>query len=141
MEKANTESRVIQFFVEHLPLRLKRMVFLASITGVASNTSEPDDEFINKLNSILNLSNTGNGALKLPIYVSGIIWKHKERILVDIDTLKDPKTNEEVKQECISRIERQTSTWLKYADSETIMRDMRSLFSPSNNLFKQRTTA
>lgn len=137
--KANTENTIVKFFVVNLPVHLKRMVFLASITGVASNSKEPDDEFISKLNTLLNLSDTGDSALKLPIYVSGIIWKYKDRIQSDLDMLKNPLTDEIKKHECISRIEKQTSTWLKYADSDTIMQDMCKLFNASNNLFKPQT--
>lgn len=137
--KANTESGVIRFFVERLPTHLKRMVFLASITGVANNSKEPDAVFINKLNTILNLSDSGDSALKLPIYVSGIIWKHKECILADLEILKDPTVDQLKKKECISRIETHTSYWLKYADSDTIMQDMCKLFNPNNELFKNST--
>lgn len=137
---ANTDSNIVKFFVENLPAHLKRMIFLASITGVANNSKEPDAEFINKLNTLLNLSDTGDSALKLPIYVSGIIWKYKDRIQSDLDTLKNPLTEETQRHQCISRIEKRTSSWLKYADSDTIMQDMCKLFNASNNLFKPQTT-
>lgn len=135
VKKATVDSGVIKFLVGHLPVHLKRMVFLASLTGVAADKKEPDDEFINKLNQILNLSDTGDSALRLPIYVSEIIWKYKECIQADLDTLKDPLTDHENKQACISRIEKHTSSWLKYADSDTIMRDMCKLFNSGNGLF------
>ncbi len=60
---ANTENGLVRFFVERMPAHLKRLVFLSSLTGVALNSKEPNDEFIGKLNSIMNLSDTGDNAL------------------------------------------------------------------------------
>ena len=111
------------------------MVYLASITGAASNSKEPDAEFINKLNKIMHLSQSGCSALKLPIYVSSIIWKHKEYIQNDLEVLKNPLANPFQKQECIGRIDKCTPTWFKYADSQTIMDDLSLLFHPANQLF------
>jgi hypothetical protein len=95
---ANTENGLVRFFVERMPAHLKRLVFLSSLTGVALNSKEPDDEFIGKLNSIMNLSDTGDKALRLPIYVNGLIWKYKEHIQSDLDTLKNPTISREQKQ-------------------------------------------
>jgi hypothetical protein len=132
---ATTDSRAVQFLIKRLPAHLKRMIYLASISGAATNTKEPDAEFINKLNKIMHLSATGSNALKLPIYINSIIWKHKEYIQKDLEVLKNPLANPFQKQECIGRINRCTPSWFKYADSDIVMEDLKTLFHPSNQLF------
>ena len=136
---ANTENGLVRFLVERMPAHLKRLVFLSSLTGVALNSKEPDDEFIGKLNSIMNLSDTGDKALRLPIYVNGLIWKYKEHIQSDLDTLKNPTISREQKQACISRINKRISPWLKYADSNKMTMDLCKLFNSDNCLFTPTT--
>lgn len=135
--KATTDNRFIQYLVNRLPSHLKRIVFLASITAVAKDVKEADDEFIDKLNVLMQLSNTGNNALKLPIYINKLIWSHKECIQSDLDVLISPVSDEQVKQECVDRIDQYTPTWLKYADRDTIIGDLNKLFQSSNNLFSK----
>lgn len=103
-------------------------MFLASITAAAKNTNETDDEFVDKLNSLMQLSNTGSGALKLPIFTNRLIWKHKELIQKDLDTLVSNTADEAVFQASVDRINQLTPTWLKYADKETIIGDLNKLF-------------
>lgn len=132
---ANTDNGIVKFFVERMPAHLKRLVFLTSLAGVAVESKEPNAEFIGKLNAIMNLSDTGDSALRLPIYVNELIWKYKEHIQSDINTLKNPAISKEQKQECISRINSHISPWLKYADSNTITTDLCRLFNSDNCLF------
>lgn len=136
MKTATTDNRFIQYLVNRLPSHLKRIIFLASITAAAKNVNETDDEFIDKLNSLMQLSNTGNNALKLPIYINRLIWKHKEYIQKDLDTLTCPTSDEEVRLACVDRINQFTPTWLKYADRDTIVGDLNKLFQ-CNNLFNR----
>ena len=133
---ATTDNRFIQYLVNRLPSHLKRIIFLASITAAAKNVSETDEEFIDKLNSLMQLSNTGNNALKLPIYINRLIWKHREYIQKDLDTLVCPTSDDQSKQACVDRIDQLTPTWLKYADRETIVGDLNKLFR-CNNLFSR----
>lgn len=135
-KSATTDNRLIQYLVNRLPSHLKRIIFLASITAAAKNVSETDDEFIDKLNSLMQLSNTGNNALKLPIYINRLIWKHREYIQKDLDTLVCPTSDDQSKQACVDRIDQLTPTWLKYADRETIVGDLNKLFR-CNNLFSR----
>lgn len=132
--KATTDNRFIQYLVNRLPAHLKRIIFLASITAAAKNVNETDDEFIDKLNSLMQLSNTGNNALKLPIYINRLIWKHKEYIQQDLDALTSPTSDDQVRQACVDRINQFTPTWLKYADRDTIVGDLNKLFQ-CNKLF------
>lgn len=136
-QTATSNSGLIKFFVERLPAHLRRMIYLASISGVASETREPNDEFVGKLNTILNLSDTGPSALKLPIFVSGLIWTHQGEIEQHLRVLKDPNATEHDRQECIDVINTKTSSWLKYADAQTIKRDLCALFNPQNHLFSK----
>ena len=136
MKTAATDNRFIQYLVNRLPSHLKRIIFLASITAAAKNINETDDEFIDKLNSLMQLSNSGNNALKLPIYINRLIWKHKEYIQSDLDTLTRANSDEEVRLACVDRINQCTPTWLKYADRDTIVGDLNKLFQ-CNNLFNR----
>lgn len=135
--KATTDNRVIQYLVNRLPSHLKRIIFLASITAVAKDVKEADDEFIGKLNELMQLSITGNNALKLPIYINKLIWSHKECIQQDLDTLTNPVCDAQVRQQCVDRINQFTPSWLKYADQDTIIGDLNKLFQSGNNLFSR----
>lgn len=135
--KATTDNRFIQYLVNRLPSHLKRIIFLASITAVAKDVKEADDEFIDKLNELMQLSNTGNNALKLPIFINKLIWSHKECIQRDLDVLTSSVSDVQVRQECVDRIDQYTPTWLKYADRDTIIGDLNKLFQCGNSLFKQ----
>lgn len=134
--KATTDNRFIQYLVNRLPAHLKRIIFLASITAAAKNVNEADDEFIDKLNTLMQLSNTGNNALRLPIYINKLIWKHKEYIQKDLDLLTGPTSDESIRLACLKHIDQLTPTWLKYADRETMVDDLSKLFQ-CDNLFNR----
>lgn len=135
-KSATTDNRFIKLIVKALPSRLKRIVFLASITAAAKDANEADDEFIDKLNSLMQLSNTGNDALRLPIYINKLIWKHKEYIQKDLDLLTGPTSDESIRLACLKHIDQLTPTWLKYADRETMVDDLTKLFQ-CDNLFNR----
>lgn len=135
--QATTDNRVIQYLVNRLPSHLKRIIFLASITAVAKDVKEADDEFISKLNELMQLSNSGNNALKLPIYINKLIWSHKECIQEELDALTSPVCDPQSRQHCVDRINQFTPSWLKYADQDTIIGDLNKLFQSDNNLFSR----
>lgn len=135
-KSATTDNQFIKLIVKALPSRLKRIVFLASITAAAKDANEADDEFIDKLNSLMQLSNTGNDALRLPIYINKLIWKHKEYIQKDLDLLTGPTSDESIRLACLKHIDQLTPTWLKYADRETMVDDLTKLFQ-CDNLFNR----
>jgi len=129
-----TNNGFIRFLINRLPMRLKRLVFIASLTGVVNDNVEPDAEFIKKLNTVMNLSESGANALKLPIFVSKLIWKHTECIQKEVEILVCPDTEKAIKQECIGRLQYQIPAWFKYADSVTVTQDLCKLFQPANGL-------
>lgn len=139
--RATTRNGPIKFLVKHLPNHLKRLVFLASISGAATGVREPDDEFISKLNSLMSLSESGDSALKLPIYISNVIWKYRGNIEQEISVLKDPMSGCDARKECIDKIINHTGSWLKYGESELIAKDMTTLFDVNNDLFKHNKVA
>lgn len=131
-----TTNPVIRFLVNRMPSHSKRLIYLASLTGVINGVREPDENFIKKLNEVLNLSDSGDSALKLPIYVSDLIWKNKENIEKDLATLKDPLAQPNTKKECIGRIQECTPSWLRYASNDIVEEDLCQLFKPTNGLVK-----
>lgn len=136
---ATTDNRAIQYIVNRLPSHLKRIIFLASITALAKNLKEPDDEFIGKLNDLMQLSNTGNNALKLPIYINKLIWSHRECIQEELNVLTSSTCDPQSRQHCVDRINSFTPSWLKYADQDTIIGDLNRLFQKENSLFTHTT--
>jgi hypothetical protein len=135
--KATTDNKVIQYLVNRLPSHLKRIIFLASITAVAKDVKETDDEFIGKLNELMHLSNTGNNALKLPIYINKLIWSHKECIQEELNTLTSSVCDDQARMNCVDKINQFTPAWLKYADQDTIIGDLNKLFEYNNKLFNR----
>lgn len=128
-QTATTDNPFVHFFVKLLPSHLKRIIFLASISAAVKGTNEADDEFITKLNTLMQLSSTGNGALKLPIYINKLIWKHKEYIQKDLDVMGcNGNCDGLSKANCIERVNKIVPSWLRYADTEAIASDLHKLF-------------
>lgn len=127
------------FFLKHsiqmLPARMKRLVFLASLTAIAKNTKIPEEHLISKLNSLLNLSSTGDAALKFPIHISQLIWANKEIFKNEIQTLTEEQTETYEAVESAVKIVDATPGWFRYADKEVLIKDLLSLFINQKGVF------
>ncbi len=131
---AVTKNPLVRLLISPLPARMKRVVFLASLTAIAKQTTVPEKTLINKLNRVLNLSTTGDAALKFPMHVSKLIWEDKQVFQEDIKRLmgKDCSSAESYAQSIVES----TPPWLKYADRQGLIDDVVMLFADDNCIFR-----
>lgn len=61
---------------KYLPVRTKRLMFLASFAAQLKEPKEMSGELLHKLNKVLSLSADDN-ALKFPVHLSHAIWRNR----------------------------------------------------------------
>lgn len=134
-QSAITKNPLIRFAVGHLPSRIKRLTFLASLTAIAKNSNVPEKALIHKLNEVLQLSDHGDDALKLPIHVSRLIWAHTDVFQDEIKTLTQCKGTEHDALTSAQLIADGTPEWLRYDAIPVVVKDIMALFKSDNCLF------
>ena len=121
-----------------MPSRMKRIVYLASLTAIAKETNIPEKALINKLNRVLHLSSTGDDALKLPIHLSQLIWADKVVFRQDVKKLTTCEPDE-VKAYA-ERIVKATPSWFSYGSAGMLVDDIVALFRKDNDIFENKVT-
>ena len=138
---ALTNNKLVVLLASILPARMKRLVYLASLTAALNDHIEYydiDTETVRRLNNLLNLSTTGDGALRLPIRMSSVIWENKSVLDKYFSKLKgsEKPNSEDDMNEFISNIINCTPDWIRYSDERTIESDLKVILHPSNELVK-----
>ncbi len=121
-----------------MPSRMKRIIYLASLTAIAKETNIPEKALINKLNRVLHLSSTGDDALKLPIHLSQLIWADKVVFRQDVKKLTTCEPDE-VKA-CAERLVKATPSWFSYGSASMLTDDIIALFRKDNDIFDNKAT-
>jgi hypothetical protein len=132
---AVTKNFFIRALITALPSRMKRIVFLASLTAIAKESNVPEKVLLGKLNEVLNLSSTGDAALKLPIHISKLIWANEQVFKADIQLLTKCQEDPQMAQQSAERIAGATPKWFVYGDKGALINDILALFSTSNRIF------
>lgn len=125
----------LRLFVSMLPGRTKRMIFMTSLAGIAKGTDKADQRFMQKVNNLLQLSTFSDGALKLPIHISSIIWSNKQLLEREIHTLTECTEVDERAEQCAKRIVESTPTWLLGPNPNAAIKDILTLFTKSGSPF------
>lgn len=136
---AVTKNPLIRAVITLLPRRMKRIVFLASLTAIAKETTVPDKWLIEKLNRSLSLCSTGDAALKLPIHCSQLIWSNQQVFKEDIQKLSASHEDDTGATESAERIATATPEWFSYDDRSTVIKDIIALFSQASCIFPNDT--
>jgi hypothetical protein len=135
---ALTTNPLITWSIGRMAPRVKRMVYLSSLAAIMNDTQILDKEIALKLNSILQLANTGTSSLKLPIHLSKVIWSNKKILQHSFDSIKQSIINGSTYCDfkCIEEIINATPDWIKYDIDSKIREDISSLFCRENELVK-----
>ena len=136
-----TTNPFVRAIITVLPARMKRIVFLASLTAIAKESNVPEKALLVKLNTLLNLSSTGDAALKLPIHISQLIWANKQVFKADIQTLRSCQTNDALAQTSAEHIVQATPDWFSYAEPTTLIKDILALFGQDSCIFANKPLA
>lgn len=128
-------ERLFARFIACAPVRIKRLLFVASFAAVLDDVKHSEPAYEQRLNELLQLAHR-DGALFMPISVSGWIWKdlspHQEITLSKCTmTVKDLRsvvfTDDidfiEIAKFAISAAPK----WLVYDTLENITRDIKML--------------
>lgn len=134
-QSAITRNPIIRCVVGILPSHVKRLTFLASLTAIAKNSNVPEKALIHKLNEVMNLSEHGDEALKLPIHVSRLIWANKEVFEAEIQQLTECKGTEDEAVASAQKIASSTPEWLRYDSVQAVAADIMALFKSDSCIF------
>jgi hypothetical protein len=130
-----TSNPLLKFCIKSFPQQTKRLVFIASLAAIARDTSIPEESLIKKLDALFLLSLNNSNALKLPISLCNLIWSNKSVFKKDIDILKEQKSTPQEMQQSAMRIAYSIPAWFSYSDKNTLMQDIKKLFSKENHMF------
>ncbi len=145
---ALTTNKFLQFSIQWMSPRIKRMIYLSSLTAVLNDTQELDRQVAIKLNELLHLANTGTSSLKLPVHLSKVIWANRSILEDSIQAIRASFETREINHQqedycrnfcqysCIDKIINFTPEWIKYDTDEKIKSDIASLFCKENQLIK-----
>jgi hypothetical protein len=133
---AVTKNFLVRALITILPRRMRRIVYLASLTAIAVDSNVPERALMQKLNVLLDLSSTGDAALKLPIHVSKLIWANKQVFEKDIAVLSCAHANDDHHAlQSAERIVAATPAWFEYGHPGDSIKDLMTLFSTDNHVF------
>ena len=113
---------------ETLSKRIKRLIFISSIIGLIKNMKSPEQEALEKVNSIFNIAKDPN-AIALPMYAKSLIWRDlcnkpievsSGKVIFATSIDKQEFTNHQY-QNIVDFFFRHTPKWLKY-DEDVVMR-------------------
>jgi hypothetical protein len=125
-----------RFLDVHLPPRMKRLVFLASLTARLRGSETFDDDTLRKLNKLMVLANSEN-ALRLPIQLSRAIWNGKTAYEITHDTLQqgDESFGKERLKSLAHCVITAMPSWLRYGDDSDIEKDLNCLLGNRTLVF------
>ena len=132
---AVTKNPMIRIIITWLPARMKRMVFLASLTAIAKGSNIPEEMLLSKLNTVLKLSTTGDSSLKLPIHIGKLIWADKTVYTKDIQTLTHCEGSEQAAVNSAEHIAATIPSWFKYGEKKDLVQDIMALFKADSCIF------
>lgn len=135
-ENVITKNPLVKFCIGMLPSNMKRIMYLASLAAIVKETTVPEKALIAKLNDVLKLSTVDENSLKLPIYLSKLIWQSNGVFKVEIDTLKNCEGDDEQAIVSANRIAESTPPWFIYDSPKIMSRDLIALFTKENKIFR-----
>ena len=120
---------------DYVPRRIKRMIFLASVTSMIAKNQD-DHKIASKLNSVLHIAYKDDATI-LPMYIKNWIWK---------DLLKDPYIHIHVGKVPVFSLPDQMLTtedystigaffrtlapnWLVYGSEALVAQDLKAVFN------------
>lgn len=121
------------FLTETLPIRTKRLVFVASLTARLKDADAVDSETLKKLNQVMALANSAS-ALKLPIQLSKVIWRGRKSIDILKDVMVDSAgTTDTIGKKLTDAVDAMPA-WLRYAEACDMEQDVRQLLENRSEL-------
>lgn len=133
---------VCKFLDKTLPPKVKRLIFISSITGYLREIHTPESALAERLNNLMNIGNRSN-ALLLPIMFNSKIWcnfnpttelKLKGIIYKDLIKFNNPKTSMKDLRILSNMFITNSPIFLRYGSKKMMRNDLIHLFKHYNGL-------
>jgi len=121
------KQKAVRFFGAHLPVRMKRLVHIASLGAYLKGSTSLDDATMNKLNTVMGLGSNAK-ALKLPVLLSRVIWDGKIQthdLKMETPLTVTPEVMAQMKARCMKG----TPRWLRYGEDTLIESEVGKLLT------------
>lgn len=127
-------SAVSNWIKAYLPRRIKRMIFLASVTSVVAAEAD-NSKIAQKLNSVLHIAYKDDATI-LPMYIKKWIWKdllknpyiHIHVGKVPVHALKDHVLTDDDYSTVGAFFQTLAPDWLVYGSEALVIQDMKAVF-------------
>ena len=124
LKPAIRDSWFFAFVYSLLPVRVQRLLFIGSFSGVLKHITTNDDIVICKMNELLELSNDKSGSvLKYPIYISKYVWSNFNEFDDDIEALECLTDKDDIRL-LVEKILSTLPDWFLYADRSYVEEEM-----------------
>lgn len=132
-----------RFLTDHVPSRIKRLIFLSSIIGMIKKVETPDQEMLNKLNDVLKLAHN-NEAMALPIHIHSWLWKNCDlntSIKIDgkdlsITNIAEANLGRNSLIQVAEYLVSKAPEWIVYGSEHAIAKDLELVFKNVSYLHK-----
>lgn len=148
-DQHSKESLIARLIGKMLPDRMKRIIFVSSFVAHIKDCKNPDKELLNKINTLLTLSQ-GDEALAFPMMLHSKIWDKVElkEIFIskniqidDIHQIAEYKFIKNQVRLVSEELVKKTPRWLRYSSNTQMRSDlMKVLYSMENLLQTSQTT-
>lgn len=113
----------VAYFCEHVPKRMKRLIFLASISGRFKEPDTFNNETLAKLNKVMEMGSR-DAALMPAVHLSRAIWHGKTSREI-IDDEPSMITGDETRLDhAAKRIIAACPKWLRYGEDTEMLPDL-----------------
>lgn len=121
------------FLEAYLPTRMKRLACLASLGAYLNGSTSLDADTMSKLNTLMVLG-ADDSALKLPVYLSKVIWEGKvHEVVLEKEAVPSGK-GQTVTQIATSFIAAMPA-WLRYGEESVIREEVEKLVANCHTSF------
>lgn len=132
--KKQATGKTVAMLDRHLSQRMKRLVFLASLTARLKGEENLDAETLHKLNVTMELA-TRDNSLLLPAHLNKIIWSSMSaHNSINEIAIQGDWTKTRIRRIC-QCVLLAMPCWLRYADDNDIARDVERLLTQHKTVF------
>ena len=112
-----------------LPAKTKRQVFVASLAALMAGVTTYDQETFSKLNRLMDLSESGERALAVPVLMSKVIWNGKTSFEVFREDVTQGAFSADRVTAVVSHLVDSMPQWLLYGTVGDIEKDVTALLN------------
>lgn len=128
------ESPLLKVLFGWIPNRMKRTMYLCSLTSVVKDKSVSEKELVRKLNELFGLADNDSGMM-FPVVISSVVWINKEIVQNDVEVLTKSCADAPEAQASARRLAEAAPSWMRYGETQLLVKDLLQLFTQGKCLF------